>query len=285
LIRITKILGVLFTAAFLSSCVDENTASNKIILAKVNDVELSRSEVLHNLPDNLSPNDSTAFVKTYIDQWVQEQVVYQKALEVLPEESKDVDMQLEKYRRSLLIFTYEQLYIQDRLDTVVSIAEIEEFYNNNLEDFVLRDYIVKVVYAKYTDVTPDLDKVKSWYKLKMEDDWINLQSHANLYGVKFYNDTTHWIFFDDVLKEIPLTDINKGSFIRNKKSITFEEEGKVYFLNIIDSRLQDDVSPLEFEKDKIKGILLNIRMNELRKKLKTELYNDAQKAQIINIYK
>jgi hypothetical protein len=283
--KLTQILLLLFSVALLQSCSEEDITSNQVILAKVNDVELSRSEVLHNLPDHLSPADSSAFVKTYIDQWVQEQVVYQKALEVLPNESKDVDMQLEEYRRSLLIFTYEQYYIQDRLDTVVSMAEIEEFYNNNLEDFALRDYIVKVVYAKFTDITPDLDKVKSWYKLKNEDDWINLQSHANLYGVKFYNDTSHWIFFDDVLKEIPLTDINKGSFIRNKKSITFEEEGKVYFLNVIDSRLQDDVSPLEFEKDKIKGILLNIRMNDLRKKLKTELYNDAQKAQIINIYK
>ncbi len=283
--KLIKILNVVLVLTLLQSCSDENPTTNQVILAKVNDTELTRNEVLHNLPKGLSPEDSLAFVKTYIDQWVDEQVVYQKALEVLPEESKNVDFQLEKYRRSLLIFTYEQYYIQDRLDTIVSMDEIEEFYNNNLDDFALRDYIVKVVYAKYTDVTPDLDKVKSWYKLKSEDDWINLQSHANLYGVKFYNDTTHWIFFDEVLKEIPLTDINKGSFIRNKKSITFEEEGKVYFLNILDSRLQDDVSPLEFEKDKIKGILLNIRMNELRKKLKTELYNDAQKAQIINIYK
>jgi len=269
----------------MTSCSEETEESKKIVLAKVNKVELYRSEVLHSMPDDISSEDSLTFVKNYIDQWVQEQVVYQKALEVLPDESKDVDYQLEKYKRSLLIFTYEQFYIQDRLDTIVPMAEIEEFYNNNLKDFALRDYIVKVVYAKYTDITPELDKVKGWYKLKTEDDWINLQSHANLYGVKFYNDTTNWIFFDDVLKEIPLTDINKASFIRNKKSITFEEEGKVYFLNIIDSRLQDDVSPLEFEKDRIKGILLNIRMNELRKKLKTELYNDAQKAQIINIYK
>lgn len=272
-------------STFFQSCSEETPESNQVILAKVNDVGLSRSEVLHNLPEGLSSADSLAFVDTYIDQWVQEQVVYQKALEVLPEESKDVDFQLEKYRRSLLVFTYEQNYIQDRLDTVVSMKEIEEFYNNNLEDFALRDYIVKAVYAKYTDVTPDLDKVKSWYKLYSEDDWINLQSHANLYGVKFYNDTTNWIFFDDVLKEIPLTDINKASFIRNKKNITFEEEGMIYYLNILDSRLQDDVSPIEFEKDRIKGILLNIRMNELRKNLKTELYNDAQKAQIINIYK
>ena len=267
------------------SCGDDSDESQTIALAKVNDVVLSKTEVLYNLPDGLSPEDSLIFVQNYVNQWVQEQVVYQKALEVLPEESKNVDYQLEKYRRSLLTFTYEQLYIQDRLDTNVSMAEITEFYEANIEDFALRDYIVKAVYAKYTNITPDLEKVKTWYKLKTEDDWISLQSHANLYSVKFYNDTSNWVFFDEVLAEIPLTDINKGSFIRNKRNISFEDEGIVYFVNILDARLQDDVSPIEFEKDRIKGILLNIRMNELRKQLKTELYNDAQKAQIINIYK
>ena len=255
------------------------------MVAKVNDTELYRHEVLSNLPEGLTKEDSLSFVDNYIDQWIQEQVIYQKAIEILPEEAKDVDLQLEKYRRSLLIYTYEQYYIQDRLDTNVTDLEIETFYNEHIEDFTLRDYIVKVIYARYTDITPDLDKVKNWYKLYKEDDWINLQSHANLYSVGFYNDTTNWMFFDDVLKEIPLTDINKSSFIRNKKNITFEENGMVYFLNVLDAKLKDETSPIEFEKDRIKGILLNIRMNELRKQLKTELYNDAQKAQNIKIYK
>lgn len=270
---------------FFTNCEDTASKDNRIVMAKVNEVELYRYEVIANLPEGLSEEDSLSFVGNYIDQWIQEQVIYQKALEILPKEVTDVDMQLEKYRRSLLIFTYEQYYIQDRLDTTVTDKEIEIFYNEHLEDFTLRDYIVKVIYARYTDITPDLDKVKGWYKLNKEDDWISLQSHANLYGVGFYNDTTNWIFFDDVLKEIPLTDINKSSFIRNKKNITFEENGMVYFLNVLDSKLKDETSPIEFEKDRIKGILLNIRMNELRKQLKTELYNDAQKAQNIKIYK
>ncbi len=270
---------------FFTSCEDTTSEDNKVVVAKVNDTELYRHEVLSNLPEGLTKEDSLSFVDNYIDQWIQEQVIYQKAIEILPEEAKDVDLQLEKYRRSLLIYTYEQYYIQDRLDTNVTDLEIETFYNEHIEDFTLRDYIVKVIYARYTDITPDLDKVKNWYKLYKEDDWINLQSHANLYSVGFYNDTTNWMFFDDVLKEIPLTDINKSSFIRNKKNITFEENGMVYFLNVLDAKLKDETSPIEFEKDRIKGILLNIRMNELRKQLKTELYNDAQKAQNIKIYK
>jgi len=92
------------------------------------------------------------------------------------------------------------------------------------------------------------------------------------------------VYFDDVLKVIPLTDINKSSFIRNMRKVTFQEGDFVYFLNIRDYRLKDAVSPLSLEKEKIKSIILNIRANRLKKKIREELYNDAKKNQEIETY-
>lgn len=267
------------------SCGVDEQVDKGVVLASVNDVELTEKEMLYHMPEGLSEEDSMLFVEKFVDQWIEEQVVYQKAKEVLPEKAQNVDYQLEDYKRSLLIYTYEQFYIQDRLDTAVAFADIESYYNENQEDFILKDYIVKAVYAKYTPNTPDLDKVTQWYKFKAENDWISLQSHANLYSIKFFNDTSKWVYFDEILNEVPLTDFNKETFIRKKKNITFEdEEGMIYYLNVLDSKLQDETSPLAFEKDKIRGILLNIRMNELRKELKNELILDANNANIITKY-
>lgn len=283
----TRSLTVIFASCltFLAiSCSEEAPDNDSKVIASVNEIQLTEAELLYHLPEGLSEEDSLKFVESYIEKWVNEQVVYQKAIEVLPENSKNVDFQLADYKRSLLIYTYEQYYIQDRLDTVVPMADIQAYYDENVEDFILKDYIVKAIYAKYTINTPELEDVAKWYQLKAENDWINLQSHANLYSIKFFNDTANWVFFDDILSEIPLTDINKATFIRKKKSITFEEDGMVYFLNVIDSKLQDETSPIEFEYDKIRGILLNIRMNELRKELKSQLYIDAKNADIITIY-
>lgn len=266
------------------SCEEAETGKKGIVIASVNEAELTEKEMLYHLPEGLSEEDSLLFVEKFIDQWIEEQVVYQKAKEVLPEKAQNVDYQLEDYKRSLLIYTYEQYYIQDRLDTAVAMEAIEEYYNTNQEDFILKDYIVKAVFAKYTPNTPDLDKVEQWYKFSDPNDWISLQSHANLYSIKFFNDTSKWVYFDEILKDVPLTDINKETFIRKKKNITFEDEGMIYFLNITDSKLEDEISPLAFEKDRIRGILLNIRMNELRKELKNGLLLDAQNANIIKKY-
>ncbi len=236
------------------------------------------------MPESLSAEDSLMFVEQYIQNWVKEQVVLQKAEEQLPDKAKDVHYQLEDYRKSLLIFAYEQQYIKSRLDTNVSMNDIETYYNNNLKDFSLRDYIIKAVYFKYTNTTPDLDKMNTWYKLKTKEDWVSAKAHASLYAVDLHTDTVNWIYMNDMLSKIPLTDINKSSFLKYKHRVTFEENGMVYFLKILDYKLKDESSPLEFEKDKIKGILLNLKMNDLRKELKDELYKDAKNSEAIKIY-
>lgn len=273
---------VLFSLTACNQFEEDEVLGNKI--AKVNDVYLFEEQLIRDLPDELTGEDSIHFREQYIENWVKEQILVQTAENELPETKKDVDYQLMKYRNSLLIYEYEKQYIKERLDTNVSMEEIQKFYEENQDEFFLRDFIVKTVYVKYTNNTPDLDKVAKWYKYKLPADEMNLKQHINNFAVNFHYDTTNWMYFNDVLKDIPLQDFNKSSFIKNKKEVTFEEGEFVYFLNILDYKLKDELSPLEFEKERIKSIILNIRTNEIRKVLTMQLYDDAKNSKQIIIY-
>jgi hypothetical protein len=263
---------------------DEESPNNVTQLARVGDVVLSEEQLFMDMPEGITGEDSLNFCNQYIDNWVKEQVVLQTAENELPETKKNVDYQLQKYRNSLIIYEYEKQYIKERLDTVVSQEELENFYNENKEEFFLRDYIVKGVYAKYTSNTPELDKVAKYYKFKLPADEMNFRLHVDKYAVKWNYDTTAWMYFNDVLIDIPLQDFNKSSFIKNKKEVMFEEGEFVYFLNILDYKLKDELSPLEFEKERIKSILITLRTNELRQELHEQLYNDALGSKKITIY-
>ncbi len=272
-------------ALSLVSCdTDMEEEVDGVKIAKVNEAYLLEEQLLRDFPDELTGEDSINFRNQYIDNWVKEQVLLQTAENELPETKKDVDYQLQKYRNSLIIYEYEKQYINERLDTNVSFTEIEKFYKENQDEFFLRDFIVKTVYAKYTNNTPDLDKVGKWYKYKLPEDAFKMKEHIDNYAVKFYYDTTNWMYFSDVLKDIPLQDFNKSTFIKNKKEVMFEEGEFVYFLNILDYKLKDELSPLEFEKDRIKSIILNMRTNEIRKSLNEQLYQDALDSKQIVIY-
>jgi hypothetical protein len=267
----------------ISSCEEEESVETQKFVASVGEYKLYVEDIVSEIPKGLSETDSLRYSEQYVDSWVKEHVVLHKAEELLPDDAKNVEKQLQKYKNSLLMYAYEKQYVKQRLDTLIPMEDIEAFYNNNIEDFTLRDYIVKAVYSKYTLLTPGLEDMNQWYKLNSEDDWVNYKAFTQMYAVDVQIDTTQWLYFNDVLDKVPLEDLNKTSFIKYKKRTKFEDDNFMYYLNVLDYKLKNEPSPLEFEKDKIKGILLNQRMNELRKQLKEELYKDALKSDLIQM--
>ena len=100
----------------------------------------------------------------------------------------------------------------------------------------------------------------------------------------FYYDAENWIYFDDILKEVPLQDINKDKFILKRSKIRFEEGGFYYFLNIIDYKLKNSISPLSFERNKIKDRIINIRIRALREEIRKEIITNAYANDKVKIY-
>jgi hypothetical protein len=277
------IISVALSLVLVASCEEDVTSLPDNYVAAVGEYKLYADDMIGEIPKGLSEADSLRYSEQYIDSWVKEHVLLHKAEELLPDDAKNVEKQLQKYKNSLLMYAYEKQYVKQRLDTLIPMEDIETFYNNNIEDFTLRDYIVKAVYSKYTLLTPGLEDMSQWYKLNTEDDWTSYKAFTQMYAVDVQLDTTQWLYFNDVLDKIPLDDLNKTSFIKYKKRTKFEDGQFMYYLNILDYKLKNEASPIEFEKDKIKGILLNQRMNELRKQLKEELYKDALKSDLIRM--
>lgn len=100
------------------------------------------------------------------------------------------------------------------------------------------------------------------------------QKEAN----SFYYNPDEWIYYDDLLKQVPqLEKFTKIYFIKKKKKVILESEEEMFFVNIYDYLIKDGTSPMSFEKEKIKSIILNQRANQLRKKLRLDVYEDALK--------
>jgi hypothetical protein len=268
----------------LSSCqLGENeTKGSKI--ASVNNKYLYQSNLTSIIPHGLNKEDSISFLNQYVLNWIKDQLVLQKAEELLPEKTKNVAEKLEEYRISLLSYEYEEIYIKQRLDTLISKSEINKYYNQHKDDFILKDYLVKCLLIKCNHDNPEINEVKKSYLLKNEEDETYLRTFAQKFNAEIYFNNDEWIYFDELIKKVPIEDYNKRKFIIKKKKLFFEENETLYFVNIYDYKLKDDVSPLSFEKEKIKSIILNIRMNELRKKLRLDLYEDALKNNSLENY-
>lgn len=275
----------IFSLAALFSCNSAAKKNNdKVAIARANNEYLYIDDIKDIVPQGTSTKDSADLIKNYIDKWIRESLVTQKAESNLTDEQKNVENQLRDYRNSLITYTYEKELVKQKLDTVVTDSEVDEYYNNNKADFELKDNIIKVVYVKVDKKAPGIEKLKKLYKSDLEKDREQLASYCHQFAANFYLDDTSWLLFDDLLKEIPIQTYNKELFLQNNRFVEVSDSLNNYFVNIKGFKIKNSLSPLSFEKENIKNIILNKRKLQLISKMKEDVYNDAANNNKIEIY-
>ncbi len=278
-----RVLAILFIP-FLFSCSLFEEEVNEIVVARVEDKYLFQEDILGIVPLESTKEDSTLIINNYIEGWVKDNLILQKAELNLKENQKDVKKQLEDYRSSLIIYTYEKELIKQRLDTAVSKEEIQFFYEENDQNFELKDDIVKVRYLKVNKKAPQLKKIRKIYKSQKEEDREKLKELAHQYGEKFHLNDEQWIFFEELKNEVPINVSQSKGYLKNIKNIEVEDSLSFYFVRIKDYRLKKELSPLSFEEQNIKNIIINKRKLSLINKIRSELYQEALMNKDIEIY-
>jgi hypothetical protein len=237
------------------------------------------------VPANSSKQDSAVIAKNYIDNWIHQQAVLHKAEKNLDNEKKDVEKQLEEYRNSLVRYAYEKELIQQRLDTNVSDKEIETFFNSNPDNFQLKSNILRVILLKLNKKSPKLDKARQWYKSENAKDRELLTGYAHQYAINFYLDDNTWLQFDDLLKEIPIKTYDQEQFLHNNRNIEVEDSTDIYLISIKSFKIKNSLSPLSFEKNNIRAMLINQRKLKLIEQMEKQAYDDAQNNGDVEILK
>jgi len=184
----------------------------------------------------------------------------------------------------LLIYTYEKELIKKLLDTNIVESEIQEFYEQNQQNFVLKDDIVKVRYLKVFKKAPQVQKIRKVYASLKPKDIEKLTELAHQYAEKFHLNDEEWIYYDELKKEVPLTLDQTTSYLKNIKNIEVEDSLSYYFVFVKEYKLKNDVSPLSFETNNIKNIIINKRKLSLINKVSSDLYQEAIINNDIEIY-
>ena len=110
LLSIIAISGIVLPA--LTSCrAISNFLRNEQVVAEVGTERLYRSDIDAVVPKGLPQEDSIRLVRQYINAWASDRVYMAIAEPQLSKSEKDVTRELEDYRKSLLKYRYEQLYV------------------------------------------------------------------------------------------------------------------------------------------------------------------------------
>ena len=256
----------------------------KDAVARVYGKYLHQEDLQGLVPEDIHGPDSASLVSNFITNWVRQQVILKRAEENLDEEKKDVEKKLEEYRNSLLTYAYERELVAQQLDTAVSMSEIEAFYNSNKSNFELKDNIIKVIYLKLSKKSPKLNQAREWYKSDNPRDRKQLTEYATQYALNYFLDDESWLFFDDLVKEIPIRTYDQEQFLRNNRNIEIEDSSMIYLVSIKGFKIKDSLSPLSFEINNIRNMIINQRKLKLIEQMESKAYEDAGKNGDIEIY-
>ena len=244
-------------------------------LAKVYDKFLYLSDVKEIFPSGTTKADSIKILNAYVDQWVRRSLLLNVSERNLSDQQKDVAKQLEDYRLSLLVFKYEQEYILQKLDTSISKEEISSFYNDNISNFTLSETVVKALYIKVRKDTPYLSKIKDLYKSTRDDDIKTLDNLAYQAAEKYDYFNDRWMPFSLIQKLFPYQLENSDQYLHQNRSVEMEDGSFLYLVNVRQVMFAGQTSPLEYEVDNIKSVIINKRKQKLISDLENNIYNDA----------
>ncbi len=254
----------------LMSC----SAPETNVLAEAYGNKLYADDLKDLIGESVTQEDSVFITQEYINQWLSKQVLLHKAEEVLSEVEKNKEKQLENYKADLLTFEVLNKLATQLVDTSFEESELEEYYEENEEDFELAQNILKINFFKIPEQTNGVNKL--WDKFRKDD--IAVYAQLKSIGEKrgnYYVDKTNWVYFDDILKEIPITTYNQESYLNNNKFIRFNDNGYTYFIKIIDFKIRSDKSPFSLERQNIKELLIMKRQQEMVKEIETKLIDEA----------
>ena len=143
---------------------------------------------------------------------------------------------------------------------------------------------MRVYYARFDQDFPKLRKVRNFFYSEQPEHRDSVDYYIEKYSDLYFLNDESWILFSDVLKFVPIKTYNQEAFLQNNVKIEVREEPYVYFVSFSDFRIKDGLSPLNFEKENIRQIILNKRRLTIINNMRDEVFNSALDRSEFEIY-
>lgn len=282
-----RIISIFLLIVLLSSCefIKRTFTSKEKPVARVFDLYLYPSDLEGVVPKGTSSNDSSLLVQSYIENWIRQSVILKQATDNAELDKESLEEQLEAYRQSLIIYSYEQQLIAQNLDTTVTAEQIKKYYKENSNNFELKQSILKASYAVIPKNSLKIELAKRLFNSLKSKDRNELETYCMQFATNFSLMDTSWIYYDELAKMIPLDRFSESSVLQKNNYISFSDETNLYLVKIKDYMYKEDISPLEFEVENIKNIIINKRKVELINKMEDKVYQNAREENNIEIFK
>jgi len=237
------------------------------------------------IPNYLDATDSSLWAEDYIKKWVQRELLLQKAEDNLKAGMKDVSRELEEYRNSLIVYRYKNELMKQKIDTIVKDIDIQKYFNEHRESFILNRNIVKAIYIKVPLEVSSPENLKDLCLSDSKDKVAKLNEFCVSYAKAYDRFNKQWVAADMVLKNTPVVITDQDNFLQRNRFSESSDMNYYYIVCIRDYRLAGQVSPIEYVQADIRNLILSKQKIEFLKQIEKDIYKEGLDKNKVKIYK
>lgn len=271
---------------FLSSCESFlKDDDEKGPIARVGESYLYKEDIAPLLYDGMTKGDSATIVTNFINNWASKQLLLSKAKINLPEEKlAEFDALVGDYQTDLYTRAYKDALVRQAADSMVTETQLKRFYENEKENFRLRERLVKIRFVQLPKRFLNKGEVTKRLKSFRNKDVAYLDSIGVQFNKLNFNDSI-WVTASRVISEIaPLTPENQDKYLKKSQFFELEDALGVYLAKVTGVLQINDVAPLSFIEPTIKQVLINRRKLNYIRQLEIEVIDDAIKKNEFEVY-
>lgn len=249
-------LFISVVSCFLLSCgtfTFNDTKGAKLVASIGKEKLYVRDVVGLNAPD-LTEDDSVEIIENYAQYWLKTRAVEQYSKKRYAPREEEIEKLMEEYRSSLFLEFFENEYIRGVSD-FVSDEEIEKYYKDNKQKFVLSSNMVKAAILTIPKAYKDAALMKKKFASSKRDDFEDIVSIAERDNLIVKDFSNSWVYFSDVVGLVPFTG-DATQFIKGGDIFEITDDNFRYSLKIIEYKLVGDVTPKELVEDLIKRAIV-----------------------------
>lgn len=259
MMRIKLFVGIILLCT-IWSCSEKAAPVQEKIIARIDDKELTETELANAIFPYASSEDSAKLADEYIDNWLAEKIMYREAERLLTDTTEIAD-KIDKYRSQLYVHEYCEKYIYSNVNMTVTEKEINEYYDSHLNDYVINTTYVK---AHYITISP---KITSYYTFLEKLRHTDLDSENELSDFCSSDDRTScffkdWIEINDFIKITNYPSNITPEELKYKNTLDYIHDTLRYLVKIDDYIVPGDLLPIELAKSKIIQIIMNKRRHD-----------------------
>ena len=254
-------------------------------LARVGNTYLYKGDIKTLLGDAMTDQDSISFVTNYINNWAVKQLLFSKAqINLTEDQIQEFDRLVENYRLDLFTRAYKEALVLSGEDTTITVAQLQSFYEQEKENFVLKEKLVQVRFIELPQQFLNKEEVTEKLKRFNQEDLAYLDSVGVQFRKLNFNDSL-WVPVSRVIREIPpLTYENEGRYLKKSQFFELEDSIGVYLGKVSNVLSVNEIAPLSYIEPTIRQVLLNRRKLDYMRRLETEILDEAVKQKEFEVY-